>query len=487
MGWLLEALVASILLSLGFAITESAPESALVTNLPGFNGTFPSKHYAGYVAIDKERSKNLWYYFVESERNASRDPVVLWLNGGPGCSSMDGFVYEHGPFNFELKKTNKPHLHLNRYSWSKVSNIIYLDSPVGVGYSYSKDTSDYTTNDTETATDTYAFLVEWFKMFPEFQPNPFYISGESYAGIYVPTLASEVVKGIKNVMRKGKSKETSTNHKKVTKPVINFKGYLIGNGVTDPVFDGNALVPFAHGMGLISNELFEETKASCKGHYYNQNDGNNECSTLLAKISDDVKPLNIYNILEPCYHKTSMTAFDFGSLPPSFLNLGQTERPLPVRKRMFGRAWPLGLVVRPGIVPNWPQFHADFSVPCIDDRVATAWFNDPAVRKAVHAKEKSEIGRWVMITDQLVYTHDAGSMIRFHRNLTLSGYRALIYSGDHDMCVPYTGSEAWTKSMGYKVVDEWRPWMSNDMVAGVQDILFRNTNRVKPWTSIAVF
>ncbi|KAL1217994.1 Serine carboxypeptidase-like 21 [Cardamine amara subsp. amara] len=463
MGWLVKALAASILLCLCFAITESAPKSALVTKLPGFNGTFPSKHYAGYVAIGKDRRKNLWYYFVESERNASTDPVVLWLNGGPGCSSMDGFVYEHGPFNFEQKKRNAPLLHLNPYSWSKVSNIIYLDSPVGVGLSYSKNQSDiYRSNDTKTASDTHAFLLEWFKMFPEFQSNPFFISGESYAGIYVPTLASEVAKGNKNVMITNKRHKT----KKVTKPVINFKGYLVGNGVTDPVFDGNALIPFTHGMGLISDELYAETKAACKGKYFDDENPSLECTKNKIKVSREVSLLNIYNILEPCYHGTSLSSSDIGSLPKSLLNLGKTEKPLPVRKRMFGRAWPLGAVVRPGIVPSWSQLLADTGTPCVDDRVATAWLNDPAVRKAIHAKEEKEIGRWMLCTDHLEYEHDTGSMIELHRNLTLSGYRALIFSGDHDMCVPYTGSEAWTRSMGYKVVDEWRAWISNGQAAG---------------------
>ncbi|XP_010466954.1 PREDICTED: serine carboxypeptidase-like 21 isoform X1 [Camelina sativa] len=459
MGLLMEAIVASILLSFCFAITESAPESALITKLPGFNGTFPSKHYAGYVAIDKERSKNLWYYFVESERNASTDPVVLWLNGGPGCSSLDGFVYEHGPFNFNPKKKNGDLLHLNPYSWSKVSNIIYLDSPVGVGFSYSKKNSDYTTNDTKTASDSYTFLVEWFKMFPQFQSNPFFISGESYAGIYVPTLASQVVKG----------HHLNSFAYKVANPVINLKGYLVGNGVADEVFDANALVPFTHGMGLISDELYEETKLVCKGTYYNtgQSDQSKECLNKLKKVSDTVSSLNIYNILEPCYHGTSdLSALDIGSLPKSLLTLGKTERPLAVRKRMFGRAWPLGSVVRPGIIPSWSQLLAESSVPCINDVVATKWLNDPAVRKAIHAKEESEIGKWMLCSNQLEYTHDTGSMIELHRNLTLSGIRALIYSGDHDMCVPYTGSEAWTKAMGYKVIDEWRPWFSNHQVAG---------------------
>ncbi|CAB78333.1 SERINE CARBOXYPEPTIDASE I PRECURSOR-like protein [Arabidopsis thaliana] len=427
MVWLMKVFVFVTLLSLVFVITESAPESALITKLPGFEGTFPSKHYSGYVTIDKEHGKNLWYYFIESEKNPSKDPVVLWLNGGPGCSSMDGFVYEHGPFNFELPKKNNslPLLHLNPYSWSKVSNIIYLDSPVGVGFSYSNNKSDYITGDIKTAVDSHAFLLKWFQMFPEFQSNPFFISGESYAGVYVPTLASEVVIGNKNGV----------------KPALNFKGYLVGNGVADPKFDGNAFVPFAHGMGLISDELFEDT---------NQ--------------------LNIYNILEPCYHGTSLSAFDIRSLPSSLLQLGKTEKRLPIRKRMFGRAWPVRAPVHPGIVPSWSQLLADVTVPCIDDRVATAWLNDPEIRKAIHTKEvsnsESEIGRWELCSGKLSFYHDAGSMIDFHRNLTLSGYRALIYSGDHDMCVPFTGSEAWTKSLGYKVIDEWRAWISNDQVAG---------------------
>ncbi|ESQ56450.1 hypothetical protein EUTSA_v10027269mg, partial [Eutrema salsugineum] len=159
----MSLLVKALVFVTFFVVTaESAPESALITKIPGFDGTFPSKHYSGYVTIDKEHGKNLWYYFIESEKNPSKDPVVLWLNGGPGCSSMDGFVYEHGPFNFEPKKANTslPLLQLNPYSWSKVSNIIYLDSPVGVGFSYSKNESDYQTGDIKTAIDSHAFLLK---------------------------------------------------------------------------------------------------------------------------------------------------------------------------------------------------------------------------------------------------------------------------------------------------------------------------------------
>ncbi|KAL5566721.1 hypothetical protein UlMin_029885 [Ulmus minor] len=447
-----------------FLLTSSAPLSSLVTQLPGFNGTFPSKHYSGYINIEggNPNGKNLFYYFVVSERNPEKDPVVLWLNGGPGCSSFDGFVYEHGPFSFEEGKTNGslPTLHLNPYSWSKVSNIIYLDSPAGVGFSYAKDPTKYTTGDLQTASDTHTFLIKWFEKFPEFLQNPFFISGESFGGIYVPTLASQVVKGIKTG----------------AKPIINFKGYMVGNGVTDPQFDGNALVPFAHGMALISDDIFQEAEAACKGNYYNYS--KEICNEKLERVREALDGLNIYDILEPCYHrpgdevgaKNGITGNN-KSLPLSFQQLGKTEKSLPVRKRMYGRAWPFRAPVKDGIVTLWPQLAATagqnkIHVPCFDDEVATTWLNDKAVREAIHAATESLSGSWDLCTNKIRYYHNAGSMIVYHKFLTMQGIRALIFSGDHDMCVPYTGSQAWTRSLGYKIVDQWRPWISNGQVAG---------------------
>nr|CAB3486679.1 unnamed protein product [Digitaria exilis] len=209
---LVTAAVAAVILCPPAA---AAPEEHLVTGLPGFHGaSFPSKHYAGYVTVDETSERSLFYYLALSERDPATDPVVLWLNGGPGCSSFDGFVYENGPFIFEPGSSpggSLPRLHLNPYSWSK-----------------------------------------WFELYPEFQSNPFYISGESYAGIYIPTITDEVVKGIK----------------KGVEPRINFKGYLIGNPATDADYDMNSFVPFAHGMGLISTDMYEGVKITCHGTFW---------------------------------------------------------------------------------------------------------------------------------------------------------------------------------------------------------------------------
>nr|XP_027113170.1 serine carboxypeptidase 1-like isoform X1 [Coffea arabica] len=441
-----------ICVAVSFVRTQSAPESALITSIPGFNGTLPSKHYAGYVTVDESCGRKLYYYFVVSERNPSQDPVVLWLNGGPGCSSFDGFVYEHGPFNFEAGKTpdSLPTLHLNPYSWSKVSNIVYLDSPAGVGFSYSGNESDYITGDLKTASDSHTFLFKWFELYPEFLSNPFYIVGESYAGVYVPTLSYEVAKGIDEGV----------------KPVLNFKGYMVGNGVTDDEFDGNALVPFAHGMGLISDDLYKEVISECRGNYYNP--ASDSCESKLEKVDEDLEGLNIYDILEPCYHGPATIKMVNGNtkLPVSFRMLGETERPLPVRTRMFGRAWPLRSPVRDGLVPTWPQLLKTTSVLCTNDEVATAWLNNEVVRQAIHAESVNVADTWELCTGRIQFHHDAGSMIKYHKNLTSKGYQALIFSGDHDMCVPFTGSQAWTRSVGYKIVDEWRPWIVNDQVAG---------------------
>ncbi|VAH75488.1 unnamed protein product [Triticum turgidum subsp. durum] len=407
-------------------LAVAAPEKHLVTHLPGFGGALPSKHYAGYITVDESNGRSLFYYLVLSERDPAIDPVVLWLNGGPGCSSFDGFVYENGPFNFERGSTpgGLPKLQLNPYSWSKVSSMMYLDSPAGVGMSYSLNKSDYKTGDLKTAADAHIFLLKWFELYPEFQLNPFYISGESYAGIYIPTLADEVVKGIQMALKPRINLKLRCLHPGLSNCFFSSssfcgsQGYLIGNGATDADYDLNSFVPFAHGMGLISTDLFEDVSAACHGTFWGK----------------ELKDLNTYNILAPCYHHPEVqeTAFVNSSLPSSFRKLGETERPFPVRKRMAGLSWPLGL-------PS--------------DELATIWLDDEDVRAAIHAKAKSLIGSWELNTARIDYTHDTGSMVEYHKKFTAMGYRVLIYSGDHDLCIPFTGTEAWVRSLGYRVVD----------------------------------
>jgi len=149
---------------------------------------------------------------VESQGNPETDPVVLWLNGGPGCSSLLGLLSENGPFTLQQDGAT---LELNPYSWNQVASIIYLESPSGVGFSYS-DNGNYLTGDNDTAAGNYNFLLGFFEAFPEFASNPFYIAGESFAGYYVPQTAYAVMKG-----------NAAGNAK------INLLGFAVGN----PSFD----------------------------------------------------------------------------------------------------------------------------------------------------------------------------------------------------------------------------------------------------------
>jgi carboxypeptidase C (cathepsin A) len=139
---------------------------------------------------------------VESESNPATDPLLIWLNGGPGCSSLDGFLYEHGPFRVNVRTvtspngdtTTEPYLTPFQHSWSKLANTLYIEAPVGVGFSYSETGgNDYNCTDDTTANDNLIALKDFYTKFPELIDNELFITGESYGGIYVPTLAEAVL------------------------------------------------------------------------------------------------------------------------------------------------------------------------------------------------------------------------------------------------------------------------------------------------------
>ncbi|TVU49521.1 hypothetical protein EJB05_00834, partial [Eragrostis curvula] len=103
-----------------------------------------------YIEVDESNGVNLFYYFVQSEQDPSKDPVLLWLQGGPGCSGLSGLVYEIGPFLFDVQgyKDELPRLLYRPETWTKVSNIIFVDSPVGAGFSYASSKEGHMSSDT---------------------------------------------------------------------------------------------------------------------------------------------------------------------------------------------------------------------------------------------------------------------------------------------------------------------------------------------------
>ncbi|KAL3651648.1 hypothetical protein CASFOL_004650 [Castilleja foliolosa] len=172
------------------------------------NVTF--NQYGGYVTVDQKAGRALFYYFAEAKDFAQTLPLVLWLNGGPGCSSLAyGAMQELGPFRV---KSDGKTLFLNECAWNKAANILFLESPVGVGFSYSKIKTQYTSGgDIKTANDNYVFLVNWLARFPEYKNRSFYIAGESYAGHYVPQLAKIIL----------------DHNKKANMLTINLKGIIV--------------------------------------------------------------------------------------------------------------------------------------------------------------------------------------------------------------------------------------------------------------------
>ncbi|XP_061339929.1 serine carboxypeptidase-like [Gastrolobium bilobum] len=258
-------------------------------------------HHAGYYSLPRSKAARMFYFFFES-RNCTNDPVVIWLSGGPGCSSELALFYENGPF----KIANNLSLIWNDYGWDKVSNIIFVDQPIGTGFSYTSDSADIPHDEMGVSNDLYDFLQAFFKQHPKFVKNDFYITGESYAGHYIPALASRVHKG--NKEKQG--------------ICINLKGFAIGNGLTNPGIQYQAYTDFALDTGLISKAEYENiTKLipGCEKATTTCNtEGGETCLSALSvceNIYDDILTIagniNVYDIRkkcvgELCYNLTSV-------------------------------------------------------------------------------------------------------------------------------------------------------------------------------------
>ncbi|KAF7021271.1 hypothetical protein CFC21_034250 [Triticum aestivum] len=424
------ALGVGFLLLLIVAVTAQSEKNktTVVSHLPGFHGPLPFSLETGYVQVDDSNGVRLFYYFVQSERSPAEDPVLLWLTGGPGCSAFSGLVYEIGPLSFQPADSytgGPPELVYRPDSWTKVANVIFLDSPVGAGFSYSATDQGYKSCDTQAVDQIVIFLTKWYEDHPQFLLNPLFIAGDSYSGLIAPPLTFQIAKGIEMGY----------------KPLLNLKGYIIGNPLTDHKFDLPARVPYAHRMGLISDEQYEIYRESC-GVDTGMN-RNIQCKNCHDAIDKCLKGINIHHILEPECSAEYNGNSDSGR---TLLDFGSAE---------------LGL--------------SDISSECREKGYSMSgiWANNMAVRKALGV-HKGTVPVWLRCNHGTPYTTDIRSSVEYHRSLTSKGYRSLIYSGDHDMTVPFIGTQAWIRFLGFAVVDEWRPWYATGQVAGFTTLYANN-------------
>jgi len=168
-------------LACGACVSALTAEAAAdqITSLPGTEQlSFSFKQYSGYLGVEGQTldSRKMHYWFVESTSDPANDPTVFWTNGGPGCSGLIGFMTEQGPFRPNADMT----LSLNEYAWNKAANMVFIESPTGVGFSYSDYKQDYDADDASTAKVNYQLIQAFFKRFPELAQNKLYISSESY-------------------------------------------------------------------------------------------------------------------------------------------------------------------------------------------------------------------------------------------------------------------------------------------------------------------
>ncbi|XP_006346454.2 serine carboxypeptidase II-3-like [Solanum tuberosum] len=223
---------------------------------------------------------------------------------------------ELGPFR--VNKDGKTLL-LNPFAWNNVANILYLESPAGVGFSYSNTSTDYSTGDEKTRQDSFTFLINWMERFPEYKHRDFYITGESYAGHYVPQLAQLILS----------YKETEPNL------VINLQGIATGNGIIDDETMNSGTYDFYWTHALISDEVHEGIVLNCN---FSAETTSKACNEYIKQADSSQSNIYAYNTYSQLCNSSVYTSLPIDGFDPcsadyvdNYLNSAEVQKALNVK------------------------------------------------------------------------------------------------------------------------------------------------------------
>ena len=341
--------------------------------------------WAGYYDINATTNKHYWYWAFGPRSGRVDAPVILWMTGGPGCSSSLAMLAENGPCH--MNETTGA-LYNNPYAWNKDAYVVYIDQPAGVGYSYS-DSNGVDSNEKEVAHDMFWFIQDLFKAHGWLSQELF-VFGESYGGHFAPATAHRVWLGNQN-------KEGSP---------INLAGLAIGNGLVDPVIQYQYYAELAYtwckeklGTPCVSETTYNSMVSSIPSclKFIESCHANNTFACMLARMTcngNELAPYqqtgrNVYDIRKECTHEP--LCYDF-SKANSFMNRADVQDALNVKGPV-----------------TWQSCNMD-----VNQGFGVDWFQEFATQIPA---------------------------------LLASDIRVMVYAGDVDFICNWLGNKAWTKKL----------------------------------------
>ncbi|KAI0756437.1 alpha/beta-hydrolase [Daedaleopsis nitida] len=359
------------------------------------------KQYSGYLDISD--SHHLFFWFFEARKDPETAPLMMWLNGGPGCSSTTGLLFENGPCTIVDSNTTAP----NPHSWNNVANMIFLDQPIGTGFSYASDGSKVDTL-TDLAVEVYAFLQLFVTRFPEYSQKPLHLAAESWGGHYGPNIATHVYK-----MNKRLPYAPFPGQKH-----INFASLILANGLTDPKVQFSTVAEYM--CGAAPYPPFEHGSKECVGMRLETP----VCISMIESCYRFPSRLTCVPAYAHCWYRV------YWPLATSGLN------PYDVREKCKD---PEGLCY---VEMNWIQ----------------DWMNKPDVKRELGVDSSPvEFVNCNKTTNTGFYLQGQAVLnsAALLTPLVNAGMRLLVFAGDTDGMCNYIGVERWMLQLEHKHHEEF--------------------------------
>lgn len=284
---------------------------------------WPLPSYACYMTVNATDDSNLFFWFFPAQDVALEDaPILMWLNGGPGFSSLFGLFTENGPFTVGAGSAF-PQLEANAFTWNGNFSMLYVDNPVGVGFSYTGSAAGMATDEEEVGTNLYSLISQFFQLFPELQQNDFYITGESYAGKYVPAAAYKV----------------HEMNAAGVEPLVPLRGISIGDGMVHPQVQTQGLADQIFALSMFDYNQREQGRAyeALMEMHIVKEEYTEAFEVFDEYLNGDFFPYSTF--YTNCTGMTNYYNFVDPSYPPNpwqlFLNLPSTQAALHVKPGLY--------------------------------------------------------------------------------------------------------------------------------------------------------